>query len=173
MMKQRLYQRWGEYSTREKALLVLLTMAGTLVLIWFGLLSPLMEYQQKGKEKMNKEATDYVWIADNVAQFDFAASETAGSLTQQVTQALEEYKLNLAIGAADEQQLELITPDAPVAFLPLMRLLIYIQASHNIIVSKIDLIAIKDNDDLVYINKLILSRDGKHMLNAGKTAGGK
>lgn len=171
MMKQRLYQRWGEYSTREKALLVLLAIAGILILIWFGLLSPLMEYQQKGKEKMNKAATDYVWIADNVAQFDFTASETAGSLTQQVTQALEEYKLGLTIGVANEQQLELITPNGPVEFLPLMRLLIYVQASHNIIVSKIDLTAIKDNSDLVYINKLILSRDGENIPHAGKNSG--
>lgn len=171
MMKQYLCQRWGEYSTREKALLMLLATAGIIILIWFGLWSPLMEYQQKGKEKMTKAAADYVWIADNVAQFDFTAPEAAGNLTQQVTQALEEYKLGLTIGIASEQQLELITPNGPVEFLPLMRLLIYVQASHNIIVSKIDLTAIKDNSDLVYINRLILSRDGETMPHAGRNGG--
>lgn len=162
MMTQRLYRRWGTCSGREKTLLTMLAITGVLTLIWFGLLSPSMEYQQKGKQKMNKAAEDYLWMADNTAQFDFINSDNVitieHSLAQQVTQVLEEYQPGLIISEQNEQQLALTGGNDPVDFLPLMRFLIYLQAAHNILVDEIDLAAVKDDGSLVQVNKLILIR---------------
>ncbi|GLR08066.1 hypothetical protein COO59_07345 [Mixta theicola] len=167
MMKQRLFQRWSDYSIREKVLLAVLAVAGVLILCWFGLLSPLMDYQQKGKEKMNKAVQDYLWMADNAAQFDFISPGKGTedrNLVQRVTQALKEYKPELTIGPVNEQQLELIGGSEPVEFLPLMRFLIYLQADQAIKVDEVDLAAVKGDSNLVHINKLILSCEAKSML---------
>ena len=162
-MKQRLCQRWDNYSIREKRALTALAVAGMLILCWVGLLSPLMDYQQKGKEKMNKAAQDYLWMADNASQFDFISLQPQESLSlaQQVAQALKEYQPALTIGLINEHQLELIAGDRPVEFLPLMRFLIFLQADQAIQVDEIDLAAVKDDSSLVYINKLLLSQEAK------------
>ncbi|YCH30135.1 type II secretion system protein M [Erwinia sp. D4-22] len=167
-MKQRLYQRWENYSSKEKIFLMGLATAGMLILIWCGLLSPLMDYQQKGKEKMNKAAEDYLWMADNATQFGFITlnKETAQqeSLVQQVTRALKKYKPPLTINVVNEQQLTLTAGDDPIDFLALMRFLIYLQADYNIQVEDIDLAAVKGNSSLVLINRLLIGIEEEYTL---------
>lgn len=168
-MTQRLCQRWETCSLREKILLAGLAITGVLMLVWFSLLSPLMEYQQKGKDKMNKAAQDYLWMADNTAQFDFiepGKEITAGdNLVQQVAGVLEDYQPGLIINEQSEQQLTLTSGGEPVDFLPLMRFLIYLQAAHNILVDEIDLAAVKDDSNLVQVNKLILISAEKELMD--------
>lgn len=163
-MKRHLYQRWDACTQREKSALALLTILCAFMLVWFGLLSPLISYQQQGREKMNKAAEDYVWMTDNAAQFDYIGevknSFSGGSLAQQVTQALAEDNPGLTLGDQRGSCLELTAAgNKPADFLPLMRFLIYLQAAHNIVLEEIDLAGAEENSNLVYINKLIVKRD--------------
>lgn len=158
-MKERIYQRWSSSSLLEKRLILGLGGGIIILLMSMVIVKSLMDYSWEAQQRRIKATQDLIWITQHksavMALFD---NRTQDNPAHDFDEYIENIFMQNSITAVTEDKgaEKMLVEIDSVRLDLLLEIIVRMQQERSIIVSRLKLVALSEQDELVKVTQLLL-----------------
>ncbi|MFU9137014.1 type II secretion system protein GspM [Erwinia tasmaniensis] len=158
-MKEKIIQRWKAYSSSEKVASLGMISVVIVLIITFGIVSPLKEYADSAYKRRVKAEGDLQWIAQQKSLLlklsgSRAANISPGTLLTHIDQTMMRNGITAVMDNHSSQEVKVQI--AAIQFSHLISIINELQEEFGIEVLQLNTVAQSDKNDVVSVTEMVL-----------------